>query len=880
MTMRSPPLTFSEPKKAFVAAIYAAVIICITLSTYFVSNNHYQPITIYDQAQLVFVTQDKDEQQQFAIQKDKGQFLFAAGAPKTVGTALSFSSKGDIRVRIKSIYPGKQCSENGIGKATIVFSTPVEQYSKLLDDRQGEVILPVLAKDKVGIHITNTAEANCGRAMIWLSQDTHFVQYILAFPIIWLGVLVLLIRFNLGFLAAWGAGIQASYMVSETYYDQAIQTHMGLSTLIALLAVGLVLIPLFARPLKPVAFALFILASIFILGLPLLNMGNYWAFNSTIDTNSIHAILGASASGLAQFLGGHFSGLKLFLGGLSLLALAVFGIRALRKSHAALAMSGLGASFFALSVIFIPQFSEKIVTLNVWTSGAFSYFRELSAFDKLAEQRKKVPWNYELTRVGAPRVTVLVIGESHNKNHMSLYGYPRPTTPALEKRANNDNLIVLQNVYSNHTNKTPALTQALTRANQYNSAGWIQSPSILELAKQSDIQTYWLTNQPISATWNNQVSLIAREADQVVEMNDNAGSYKQGDKYDEVLLDPLQKSIQTPGEKLIVLHLMGNHDKYCMRYPENWEIFSQKLETQRFGQLSQTANTNINTINCYDNGIAYNDYILDSIFSLLEKSAISASVFYFADHSEDVFGGKAHSQEDFDFTMTEIPSLIWATEQWKQENLPLWDQLILNREEVFTSDLVFETALGLMGFDGKAHDLTKDLSNSNYRVPAIPVTLHGREKIYSPKNRSLWHKINGKTISENGQSGRLLSHRVNTVGKMRDIVRAGMSSFEIDIRYTAAGSETFFKVGHDEGSMSGMRLEEFLAEIPGSFEKIWLDVNNVKPENVNEIVSKLNELDAKYNIKHRTIVETGDRSVAPKLLVDEGYHVSYYLPTS
>ncbi len=869
---------FFEPKKALTTSINAIIIICISLFAYYFANKEYQPTTLYDKAQLVFATQEKDEQKKYAVPDGKGKFLFAAGAPRSVGSALFFHSTGRIRIGIESEYLSKQCSEKGIGKTKIYISTPVEKHSQVLGDSLGEIVLPILAGDKIRIRLVNHAEAGCGRAKIRLSEDTQFFRYILAFPLIWFSVLVLLTPFNLGALAVWGAGIQASYVLSETLYGQAIHSYMGLTTLLALFGVGLALITLFARPLKPVAFVLFILTSIILLGLPLLNIGNFSEFSSPIDSNSIHAIWQTNVSELTQFLGDNFPILKLLLLGLSVLTMSIFAILVLRVAHTALTISGIGLLFLTLSMGFFSQFSNNIVTLKVWKNSTFSYFRELSAFSKLSDQRKKLSWSHELKKVGVPRTTVLVIGESHNKNHMSLYGYPRPTTPALEKRANNDGLIVFQNVYSNHTHTTPTLSLALTQANQYNSLNWFQSPSIIELAKQANIQTYWLSNQQMLGAWDNQVSLIAQEADQVVAINKKIGIYKQPEKFDEALFAPLQNSLEEPGEKLIVLHLMGNHGSYCMRYSKDWEIYSQTLETSRFGHLSQ--NTNTKDINCYDNSIAYNDYVLDSIFSLLEKSAISASVFYFADHSEEIFAGKAHNQANFEFAMAEIPSLVWATVQWKKENSTLWNQLIQNRNQLFTNDMVFDTVLGLMGLEGKLHNLTNDLSNAAYHEPTTPVTLHGRKKIYSPENRSLWQKINGKTISENGQSGRLLPHRVNTIGKMRDTVSAGINSFEIDIYYTATDSETFFEVGHDRETMSGMRLEEFLAEIPGSFKKIWLDVKNVRPGNVGGIVNKLDELDSKYDIKNRIIVESSDRTPAPKLLVDEGYHVSYYLPTT
>jgi heptose-I-phosphate ethanolaminephosphotransferase len=187
------------------------------------------------------------------------------------------------------------------------------------------------------------------------------------------------------------------------------------------------------------------------------------------------------------------------------------------------------------------------------------------------------------------------------------------------------------------------------------------------------------------SAWDNKVALIAQEANRVVAINKKVGIYKQPTHYDEALLEPFQRSLDSPGEKLIVIHLMGNHSSYCKRYPEEWQKFSKDLQIRRFGRPRETTNTD--KINCYDNRIVYNDFILDSIFELLEESALSASVFYFADHSDDIFGGKAHNQANFNFSMSEIPTFIWATEKWKLENSMLWNQLFLHKDTVFTNDL-------------------------------------------------------------------------------------------------------------------------------------------------------------------------------------------------
>ncbi len=55
----------------------------------------------------------------------------------------------------------------------------------------------------------------------------------------------------------------------------------------------------------------------------------------------------------------------------------------------------------------------------------------------------------KMNRVTEPRTLVLVIGESTQRGRMSLYGYPRETTPELDALHKTDpNLTVFNNVVS------------------------------------------------------------------------------------------------------------------------------------------------------------------------------------------------------------------------------------------------------------------------------------------------------------------------------------------------------------------------------------------------------------------------------------------------
>ena len=73
----------------------------------------------------------------------------------------------------------------------------------------------------------------------------------------------------------------------------------------------------------------------------------------------------------------------------------------------------------------------------------------------------------------------------------------------------------------------------------------------------------------------------------------------------------------------------------------------------------------------------------------------------------------------------------------------------------------------------------------------------------------------------------------------------------------------YFEVGHDEGSTSGMKLEELLFYTNNvQFQKIWLDIKNLNDENISAIIQRLTKLDRKFNIREKAIVESSTTSIS------------------
>lgn len=297
----------------------------------------------------------------------------------------------------------------------------------------------------------------------------------------------------------------------------------------------------------------------------------------------------------------------------------------------------------------------------------------------------------------APKTLVVVIGESMNRNHLGLYGYPRDTTPNLSALAqsNEQHLFVFHNVISSHVQTQPSLRYALTQASLLDKTDPFNSLSIIDLAKLADIKTWWLSNQqPLRGS----LTAIAKQADyEYYVSNDHHGI---ADTLDEALLPKLAQALSAPEErKLIVLHLMGSHLQYGNRYPESFAYFQGEPPQAYQTSLSSRQHTNINE---YDNSVRYTDFVLGEIFKQMTKLPTnhSAGLIFFSDHGEEVYDTtdfKGHGPESITRSMFEIPLLIWLNAQ-AQNDHPEWVKQITLRANAPTMlDHIDQTIGQLLG---------------------------------------------------------------------------------------------------------------------------------------------------------------------------------------
>ena len=277
-------------------------------------------------------------------------------------------------------------------------------------------------------------------------------------------------------------------------------------------------------------------------------------------------------------------------------------------------------------------------------------------------------------------VHVLVIGESLGRHHMSLYGYPRETTPNMKKLTE---AVVFDNVISPHSHTVPSLLKILSFVendpviergnNSQHSSSYVQLHlsllqkavqtgkllNILDVMKKMGYETWWITNQLALGSWETSImSLFLFSADHLFLVN-------KGEEFsfDEKVIPLFLRELKRKGSsknRLFVIHLMGIHELYSKRYPKEYEVFKTKEDLQNEFQMK-----NGNIVNHYDNGVLYNDFVVSSLLNILKEFGPTLSTLtYFSDHGEEVYDFRdmfGHNEVIASTYMFDIPFVFWAS---------------------------------------------------------------------------------------------------------------------------------------------------------------------------------------------------------------------------
>lgn len=312
------------------------------------------------------------------------------------------------------------------------------------------------------------------------------------------------------------------------------------------------------------------------------------------------------------------------------------------------------------------------------------------------------------TTLAQRQVYVLVIGESSRRDHWQLFGYPRATNPELTKVSN---LIPIPDMLTSWPTSITAIPLLLTRKPIDDMQMSWKEASILRAMQEAGFDTWWISNQLPMGKFDSPVSTYALEANHTLFLNH--ASMESPGSYDEVLLHPLRDVLQkTHGDLFIVLHMMGSHLSYDMRYPEAFKRFQPTYDNTDNNVLPGYRFTN-----SYDNTILYTDHVLAHVIDILRNSGAMTAMFYASDHGEALLtptcskGGHGIGTR-YEF---EIPALFWYSDAYAAAFPQRLSALRANADKPTLSAGTFESLIDMAGVDFPGHDPSMSLFSTQWR---------------------------------------------------------------------------------------------------------------------------------------------------------------------
>jgi heptose-I-phosphate ethanolaminephosphotransferase len=282
------------------------------------------------------------------------------------------------------------------------------------------------------------------------------------------------------------------------------------------------------------------------------------------------------------------------------------------------------------------------------------YYREHKKLKNLQSIRKNHHYNAkQIIEYSGKRTVVLVIGESLNKYHLSLYGYSRKTNPKLSTI---DSLLIFNNIISSATQTRESIIRILSQATIDNEDPYILKGSIITLAKDIGYKTYWISNQMMYGISDTETSVLAKDCDKQWFLNTDWNT----NSLDERVIPVFNKILNEPSQKkFIIIHLLGNHFSYSKRYKHTSEF---KI-IDNFNFPKYLSKDKIYTINEYDKSVKYNDQIVFQLIKDLQKTKGIINFIYFPDHGEDVYDTKrmmlGHGSPLVTKYVIEIPFIVY-----------------------------------------------------------------------------------------------------------------------------------------------------------------------------------------------------------------------------
>ena len=213
---------------------------------------------------------------------------------------------------------------------------------------------------------------------------------------------------------------------------------------------------------------------------------------------------------------------------------------------------------------------------------------------------------------------VLVIGESYNKYHSSIYNYKFKTSPCMEMQKQKGNLLAYDNVITPYNLTSFVLKNLLSTNSISDNEHWSKFPLFPAIFKKAGFDVYFWDNQMLTSGGDvSDFSLNSLIHNPTISEISYSKVNNRSFKYDEELVnDFIKNNTLCKKNNLVIFHLQGQHFEAKDRYPANkgFDVFKYRHYTRP--DLSDRMKEEIAE---YDNATLYNDYVLNIILESFKK---------------------------------------------------------------------------------------------------------------------------------------------------------------------------------------------------------------------------------------------------------------------
>ncbi len=283
-----------------------------------------------------------------------------------------------------------------------------------------------------------------------------------------------------------------------------------------------------------------------------------------------------------------------------------------------------------------------------------------------------------------PAHIIWIIGESDSKAHWSLYGYPLPTTPEMERLMNEGDLLRYEDVicFEPRTYRMMEIlfTPYVVREH---SSRYLKTPLTPMILRKAGYKVRLHDNQATLVRGDDQAE-VGTSNFMNSKVLSNANFDYRNDRMFTYDIDLINEGLRVMKEDkgdsvptLDIFHLNGQHFSAENRYPEGFGKFTQRDYSHRM----DLSNEEKRQVAAYDNATMYVDKVLAHLMESLRGEDVV--IIYHPDHGEEMNDERhchvrtmdSHKLPQSAPYVLEIPFLVFTTPEFRQNHPDLYLRL-------------------------------------------------------------------------------------------------------------------------------------------------------------------------------------------------------------